>query len=99
MSLLMPDRPTRPDFLLRMLSISWMSVMPSFSMMHSSTAGSRSPEREPMITPSRGVRPMDVSTHLPPLIADSDEPLPRWQMTNLQSSGFLPSICGTTLAT
>ena len=43
------------------------------SMMEGSTA----PERVPMGTPSRGVKPMDVSMDLPPSMAQMEEPLPR----------------------
>ena len=43
-----------------------------------STAGSMSPERVPMTSPSSGVSPIDVSTERPPSIAVTDAPLPRW---------------------
>ena len=59
--------------------------------MHSTTAGSRSPERVPIKTPSRGVRPMDVSKHLPSTQALREEPLPRWQMTILLGLSLRPS--------
>ena len=72
--------------------------MPVLSMMYSSTAGSTSPERVPISTPSSGVRPMEVSTTLPPTIALREEPLPKWQMMNLQSSGFLPRNFGVSPA-
>ena len=55
-------------------------------------AGSIDPLLVPIISPSRGVTPMVVSNDLPPLTAVIDEPFPRWQVTILSSSGFLPSI-------
>ena len=71
-----PDIPSTPDFLLRILSI---SLIVRFSWLHKNSriAGSRSPERVPMISPSRGVSPIDVSTHLPPIEAEIEAPLPR----------------------
>ena len=39
--------------------------------------GSMSPDRVPITSPSIGVRPIDVSTGLPPTIADAEAPLPR----------------------
>ena len=41
---------------------------------------------------------MEVSTTLPPTMALREEPLPRWQMMNLQSSGFLPRYFGVSPA-
>ena len=91
--------PSRPDFLLRMLVISSMS-MPSRFMMYCRVAGSRSPERVPMTMPSRGVMPMDVSTHLPSTTADREEPLPRWQMTRRRPlPSAEPSISAARLET
>lgn len=55
------------------------------------TAGSISPERVPITSPSKGVSPMEVSTHRPPRTADADAPLPRWSTITLTSSGALPS--------
>ena len=50
-------------------------------------AGSKSPERVPIIRPSRGVRPIEVSTHLPPIDAEIDAPFPRWHTITLALSG------------
>lgn len=43
-------------------------------------AGSMLPQRVPIGTPSSGVRPIEVSMHLPPFTALRLEPLPRWQV-------------------
>ena len=63
--------------------------MPFFLHKKSMAATSMSPLRVPMGTPARGVKPMDVSMHLPQSTAEMEEPLPRWQVTILSSSGFL----------
>ena len=39
-----------------------------------------SPQRVPIIRPSSGVRPMDVSMLLPPSMAVMEAPLPKWQV-------------------
>ena len=44
-------------------------------------AGSMSPLRVPITSPSAGVMPMDVSTHLPSRTAATLHPLPKWQVT------------------
>ena len=44
----------------------------------------------PMIRPSRGVRPMLVSTHLPPMEADTLAPLPKWQTITFAFFGSSP---------
>ena len=62
---LTPDRPSTPDFLLRMFSISSM-FMPYLFIRYCRMPASRSPERVPMGRPARGVKPMEVSTLLPP---------------------------------
>ena len=41
-------------------------------------AGSRSPERVPITSPSRGVNPIEVSMGAPSLTAATEHPLPRW---------------------
>jgi hypothetical protein len=40
-----------------------------------------------MMSPSAGVKPIDVSTERPWSTAQSDEPLPRWQLTRRNSFG------------
>ena len=52
-------------------------------------AGSMLPQRVPMGRPSRGVSPMEVSTHLPALEQLTLEPFPRWQVMTFASG--LPS--------
>ena len=80
-----------PDFLLRIVSISVMS-MPYLFIRYSRIPASMSPERVPMGRPASGVKPMEVSTLLPPSIAVTEEPLPRWQEISLSCSMGLPSI-------
>ena len=63
----------------------------SFFAMYSMIAGSISPERVPMISPSRGVRPMLVSTDLPFFTAERLAPLPRWQTMIFRSSYGFPA--------
>ena len=48
------------------------------------TLQSTLPQRVPMIMPSSGVKPMEVSMHLPFLTAVTDEPLPMWQVMILE---------------
>ena len=55
--------------------------------------------RVPMGRPSSGVKPMEVSTLLPPSTAVMDEPLPRWQVMILVCSMGLPSISAACWAT
>ena len=76
MSLVRPERPRRPDFVFSKES---MSLGERFSLvaMKSGRAGSRSPDRVPMTSPSSGVSPMEVSTGLPLRIAAAEQPLPR----------------------
>ena len=84
-----PASARRPDFLLRMVSIS-AGVRFSASMIASTAAASMSPQRVPITMPASGVRPIEVSTTPPFLIAASEEPLPRWQVTRLTlETGFL----------
>ncbi len=52
-----------------------------------------------MGTPARGVKPMEVSTLLPPSTAVMEEPLPRWQEISLTSSTGLPSMAAARPAT
>ena len=75
-----PDTPRKPHFLFIQSPISDTGMF-SFSIRNGTIAGSIPPQRDPMMTPSSGVKPIDVSTHLPALTAEMDEPLPRWQVT------------------
>lgn len=76
--------PSIPHFLLRYCTSS-SGVKPSFARINSLAAGSMSPERVPITRPSSGVKPIDVSRHLPSLTAEMDEPLPRWHTMILLS--------------
>ena len=58
-----------------------------------------SPARVPMGRPARGVKPMEVSTLLPPSTAVTEEPLPRWQEMSFRLSMGLPSISAAREAT
>ena len=49
-----------------------------------------SPDRVPITSPSSGVNPIDVSTELPPSIAQADAPLPRCSVMILVSSRVRP---------
>ena len=85
----MPESPRNPDFLLR-YSLICAGVKPCFSATKSTAEGSTLPERVPIITPSRGVNPIVVSTDLPPSTAVMEEPLPRWHETIFRSLISLP---------
>jgi hypothetical protein len=54
-------------------------------------AGSRSPERVPITRPSRGVKPIDVSTDRPFRTAVAEHPLPRCKTTALTLSTGEPA--------
>ena len=49
-------------------------------------AGSKSPLLVPIIRPSSGVRPIEVSTHLPPIEAEIEAPFPRWHTMTFAES-------------
>ncbi|CAH0326406.1 hypothetical protein SRABI128_05313 [Microbacterium sp. Bi128] len=61
--------------------------------------GSRSPDRVPMTSPSRGVNPMDVSIDWPPRIAVTEAPFPRWAITASNSSTGTSSSAADRCAT
>ena len=73
--------------------------MPSFCSIYVTTLGSMSPQRVPISTPANGVRPMLVSTHLPPSTAVMLLPLPKWQVTILISFASLPRYCAAAMLT
>lgn len=75
MSLDSSETPKKPDCLFRMVFIS-SGVRFSCFMMYSTALASMAPLRVPMIKPSRGVKPMEVSKHLPPCTAVMEEPCP-----------------------
>ena len=76
--------PSIPDFLFSTTSISEGEKC-SFSMMKVTTEGSIAPERVPIIKPSSGVKPIEVSAHTPSLTAVMEHPLPKWQVIILIS--------------
>ena len=59
----------------------------SRSIMKPGIAGSMSPQRVPIIAPSKGVMPMEVSTDSPLRTAQNEEPLPMCSVMRLQSLG------------
>ena len=69
------------------------------SSSQSRTPGSTLPERVAITRPSSGVKPIVVSIDLPSLIAHSEEPAPRWQLTIRKPDGASPSSSGARLAT
>lgn len=70
-----PETPSNPLSLLSMVSI-WSGVSHSFLIKNVRTAGSRSHDLVPIINPSSGVNPIDVSTTSPFLIAVILAPFP-----------------------
>ena len=89
MSLVSPEMPSSPERLLSIEKIS-STLVPSLCIRYSTTVGSMSPLRVPIISPSSGVMPMEVSTDLPPLIAPAEQPLPRWRVMMLISLRCFP---------
>merc|ERR1711969_523625 len=77
----MSEAPARPSRPLRLFSrVSRSSVdSPTRRDRCRSTAGSRSPERVPITSPSSGVSPIEVSIERPPSIAATEAPFPRWK--------------------
>ena len=75
--------------MLSSVSISW-NDSPSLWCRNSSTDGSTSPERVPITSPSSGVKPIEVSTDSPRLIAQAEQPLPRCSVITFVSSRVLP---------
>ncbi len=76
-----PDTPSRPA--------RWSSSSASASgvrwpsrIAQKSTPGSIEPERVPIITPSSGVMPIEVSAERPASTAVTEQPLPRWATTS-----------------
>ena len=94
-----PEIPKRPDFLLRMLTISATSLMPSFCITKATKEASISPVRVPMVKPANGVKPIEVSTEIPPSTAVIEAPLPKWQVMILRSLTSLPIISAARRAT
>ena len=55
-------------------------------------AGSISPHLVPIIKPSSGVRPIEVSTTFPPSTAAIEAPFPKWQVIIFKSAMSFPNI-------
>ena len=71
-----PDTPNKPDSLFNILNTVFISY-PRFSIKWSTTDASISPERVAIMTPARGVRPIEVSIDLPSFTAQSEAPAPK----------------------
>src|SRR5659263_675323 len=86
-----PVMPNKPLCLLKRIDADLVPIF-SLSIMYETAPMSISPERVPIINPSSGVNPIDVSTDSPYLIAQTDAPLPRWQVITLTVLGSTPKI-------
>ncbi len=85
----LPARPSSPEWC-SSASASSAADSRSRSSSHSSIPGSTLPERVAITSPSSGVKPIVVSSERPSLIAHSDAPAPRWQLT-IRSPDSVPS--------
>ena len=83
-----PDTPSRPDSLLSQASTSSMGT-PSWRARWPGRVGSTSPDLVPIISPSKGVNPMDVSTDTPPRTAAAEQPLPSCREMSFDSNSSL----------
>ena len=88
-SLYFLDTPSSPLFLFRMLSTS-DSDRPASLTMNGIIDESMSPLLVPIMIPEFGVKPREVSIDLPFRTADTEPPLPMWQVIIFVSS--LPRI-------
>ena len=85
-----PEIPSSPDSVSRARSTDSGSICP-WLWTQSSRPGSTEPGRVAMTRPSRGVKPIVVSTERPPATAASDAPAPRWAVTRRSSESGRPS--------
>ena len=76
-SLEMPEIPNKPDCFWKIFNISLISVISNFFIKNGMIEASISPVRVPIVTPAKGVNPIEVSTALPPSTAVIDAPLPK----------------------
>ena len=90
MSEVLPERPRKPDFLF-IIAVASSGVRFSFFIRYGTRLASMLPQRVPMIMPSRGVKPIEVSKHLPLRTAVTELPLPMWQVMILLFSGSRPA--------
>ena len=88
-----PVSPRRPE---RCSSVEASSEggMPTCSSSQSSRPGSMEPERVAMTSPSSGVKPIVVSTEMPPATAASEAPAPRWHVTTRKLLDLAPGELG-----
>src|SRR5579872_6543703 len=76
MSFVSPETPNNPDCVFSSVSTS-DGDNPSLRAMTLTIAGSRSPDRVPMTSPSSGVIPIEVSMETPALMAAAEQPFPQ----------------------
>src|SRR3989339_827239 len=76
------DTPVIPSIPLCLLNTVFNELKPSssLSMIKFTTPISKSPVRVPIINPSTGVKPIEVSMDLPPSMAHMEAPFPKWQV-------------------
>ena len=98
MSLLTPEIPRSPLSLFKR-ALTCPASMDSFCIRNVTRAGSISPDRVPIKRPSRGVKPMDVSTLLPFETAAALHPLPRCTVMMFISERGLSRISAVLPAT
>ncbi len=84
------DSPSSPD-LCSSPSLSSSSVSREPDSSHSSMPGSTLPDRVLIGTPSKGVKPIEVSTPPPSRAAHTDDPPPRWARTRRNVPAGRPS--------
>lgn len=88
----------QPGFIIQQLA-ELLGGFPSFSTSQGRIDGSISPLRVPIITPDWGVKPIEVFTDCPPLMAQTLQPLPRWQLTTRRALSGTPSFSASALLT
>ncbi len=98
-SLETPEMPRRPEASLSAASssvatsVADVPAAPRSRIKYVSTLGSIAPERVPIIVPSSGVNPIDVSTLSPPRTAVTEQPPPRCATIRSHAETGRSSIC------
>lgn len=93
-----PESPYTPESLFKIF-ITPSTSRSSLCAKNSIIAGSISPQRVPITSPSNGVSPMDVSTDLPFKTAVTLDPFPRWHTIVFVSSYAFPNNSAALLET
>ncbi len=86
-----PDTPSSPDRVLSQPSTS-SGETSSLRARKPTSDGSKSPDLVPMISPSSGVNPIEVSTDRPPSTAVAEQPAPSCNVISFTSSTGLAVI-------